>query len=94
MIFSIELIVLVLQKLLSKVEAFKVSHPTKAGNVVSTNEDLLREDIASTTKITHEWLWPTVGKFMRAKDVVVSETGVCCRDLIDIRYVQFRYPRR
>jgi pyruvate decarboxylase len=84
----VELIVLtVLQKLLSKVEASKVNHPTKAENVVSTNEDLLRADMASSTKITHDWLWPTVGKFMRAKDVVVSETGVCYRDSIDIRHV-------
>jgi pyruvate decarboxylase len=91
---SVELIILVLQKLLNKVEASKVSHPTKAENVVSTNEDLLRADMASSHKITHEWLWPTVGKFMRAKDVVVSETGKCSRDSIDIRHGQFRYPRQ
>ena len=47
----------------------------KADNAIPTNEDLLRADIASSTKITHEWLWPTVGNFMRPKDVVVTETG-------------------
>jgi pyruvate decarboxylase len=91
---SVGLIVSVLQKLLSKVEASKVNHPTKARNVVSTNEDLLRADMASSTKITHGWLWPTVGKFLRAKDVVVSETGQWFRDSIDIRHGQFRYPRQ
>ena len=52
-------------------------------------------DTAPSAKITHEWLWPTVGKFMRSKDVVVTETGGRFRVSISSNYRngEFWYSR-
>lgn len=68
-----------------------MSHPVKTRKLVPINEDLLRDDMGSSRKITHEWLWPTVGKFLRPKDVVVTETGLRSHDFVNNRYRELWY---
>jgi len=34
--------------------------------------------------ITHTWLWPRMSKFMRPKDVVITETGTSAFGLLDV----------
>jgi len=66
---------LVMRKLIDRVDASKVSRPVNAKDVVSTNKDLLKTQKESSSIITHEWLWPTMGAFFKSKDVIVTETG-------------------
>jgi pyruvate decarboxylase len=65
----------VLKKIVDKIESSKLSRPIKAEEVVSSNHDLLKKLSDSSSTITHEWLWPTVGNFFRPKDVIITETG-------------------
>jgi pyruvate decarboxylase len=76
----------VLRKLIDRVDASKVSRPVKAKDVVSTNKGLLDQQKDSSSVVTHEWLWPTMGTFFRPKDVIVTETGktpLSSRSLMD-----------
>lgn len=68
-------LIVVLRKLIDRVDASKVSRPVKAKDVVSTNKGLLFHQNDSSSTITHEWLWPTMGTFFKPKDVIVTETG-------------------
>lgn len=34
--------------------------------------------------ITHDWLWPRVGAFLRPKDVVVAETGTSAFGMLEV----------
>jgi pyruvate decarboxylase len=68
----------VLRKLIDKVDSSKVRHPVKATSVVTSNKDLLKDRAdkeESSSVITHDWLWPTVGNFLQPNDVIVTETG-------------------
>jgi TPP-dependent 2-oxoacid decarboxylase len=65
----------VLRKLIDSVDASKVSHPINAKHLVTSNEDVLAKLKDTSSVISHEWFWPTMGTFFRPKDVVVTETG-------------------
>jgi len=65
----------VLRKLIEQVDVSKVKRPIAAKDVVASNKDLLKDPSISSSDITHEWLWPTVGDFFRPKDVIITETG-------------------
>lgn len=68
-----------LRKFIDRVDVSKVSHPVRAEDVVSTNKGLLATQKDSSSIITHEWLWPTMGTFFKPKDVIVTETGTIPR---------------
>ena len=34
--------------------------------------------------ITHDWLWPRVGAFLRPKDVVIAETGTSAFGMLEV----------
>jgi TPP-dependent 2-oxoacid decarboxylase len=56
----------------------KLGHQIKAKHAAATNKDLLADQKnPSSSIISHEWLWPTMGNFFRPKDVIVTETGIC-----------------
>jgi len=38
--------------------------------------------------ITHEWLWPRMGKFFQAKDIVIAETGTSSFGVLDVPFPQ------
>jgi len=82
-----------LQKLITRIDPSKVKVSLKAKDVVSSNKDLL-EGTESGSEITHTWLWPTVGNFLRPKDIVVTETGLKLNcTVLTIRNFQFWYQR-
>ncbi|PYH40418.1 alpha-keto acid decarboxylase family protein [Aspergillus saccharolyticus JOP 1030-1] len=56
----------VIQKL-GKVNAEPVSHLSNA-----LPEE---EKTSTTTEITHQWLWPKVGQWLKENDIVITETG-------------------
>lgn len=38
------------------------------------------------TRITHAWLWPTIGKWLRENDVVITETGTANFGIWEVRF--------
>ena len=79
--------VLVLRKIIDRIDASKVSHPVAAKDVIKTNHDLLQDHKETTPELTQEWLWPTMGTFFRPKDVIVTETGTPFHHNSNLRYV-------
>lgn len=77
--------ILVLRKIIDRIDASKVSRPVAAKDVLTTNHDLLQDHKETTSEITHEWLWPTMGTFFRPKDVIVTETGTHRHHLSNLR---------
>lgn len=54
-------------------------HPYKEGARLLEVPPFVSEIPASTdSAITHEWLWPRVGKFFKPKDIIIAETGEHC----------------
>ncbi|KAI1908336.1 hypothetical protein LOZ53_004905 [Ophidiomyces ophidiicola] len=51
-----------------------------------TNEP--REDPTTASKpvITHDWLWPTVGKWLQENDIVITETGTANFGIWETRF--------
>lgn len=71
-----------LRKIIDTIDVSKISHAVNAKDVVATNKDLLSsQKDSSSSVITHEWLWPTVGNFFRPKDIIVTETGLSSSNL-------------
>jgi len=75
-----------LRKFIDRVDVSKVSHPVRAEDVVSTNKGLLATQKDSSSIITHEWLWPTMGTFFKPKDVIVTETGTSNFGILDSKF--------
>ncbi|KKK13022.1 hypothetical protein P175DRAFT_0477257 [Aspergillus ochraceoroseus IBT 24754] len=44
------------------------------------------EQASSTQAITHAWLWPTVGQWMKENDIVITETGTANFGIWDTRF--------
>jgi pyruvate decarboxylase len=81
------------QKLLARIDPSKVKASVKAKDIVSSNKDLL-QDSDPGSEITHTWLWPTVGNFLRPKDIIVTETGLKFNcTALTIRNFEFWYQR-
>lgn len=60
----------VLRKVIQRMGKLNVSPPPKISNAVPKQEQQ-----STDTTITHAWLWPTVGQWLRENDVVITETG-------------------
>ena len=64
-----------LRKLIKQIDASKVSRPIKPKDVSVSNRDLLKDQRDTSSIVTHDWLWPSVGTFLRPKDILITETG-------------------
>ena len=64
-----------LRKLIDTIDVSKISHAVNAKDIATTNTDLLLSQKDTSSVITHDWLWPTIGTFFQPKDVIVTETG-------------------
>lgn len=54
-------------------------HPYKEGARLLEVPPFVSEIPSSMdSAITHEWLWPRVGKFFKPKDIIIAETGEHC----------------
>jgi pyruvate decarboxylase len=60
----------VLRKVIQRMGKLKSSPPPKITNTVPE-----AEQHSSDSSITHAWLWPTVGQWLRENDIVITETG-------------------
>lgn len=71
----------VLQKINQQIKGLDVKWQSKLANLVPA------EKRASTSPIiTHAWLWPTVGKWLRENDIVVTETGTANFGIWETRF--------
>jgi pyruvate decarboxylase len=73
----------VLQQLIKEVDMTKVraTETIEITNVLPKRE---RESISQ--EITHAWLWPTIGQWLKAKDVVITETGTANFGILETRF--------
>lgn len=71
----------VLRKIISKIDAKKLAaQPSPAvENAVEKNAD-------GSQTITQAWFWTRVGRFLKEKDVVVTETGTSNFGIWDTRF--------
>lgn len=72
----------VMQKLLQKLDTsmIRVTATTQIDNKVPTQE---RESVSQ--EITHAWMWPILGQWLKENDVVITETCVPQTVLIHIK---------
>ncbi|KAI0373921.1 pyruvate decarboxylase [Pilatotrama ljubarskyi] len=68
-----------LPKLTSRLERFK-----EGAQKLAVPKFQLSVPEEKNDDITHTWLWPRVGQFFKAKDVVVAETGTASFGLLDV----------
>ena len=69
----------VLRKVVERMGRLNTPPPN---SIPSTSNTIPRHEILSTTSsssqpqpITHDWLWPRVGQWLRPSDIVITETG-------------------
>ncbi|KAI5803363.1 thiamine diphosphate-binding protein [Peziza echinospora] len=73
----------VLQQLIKEVDMTKVR---ATGTVEITNVLPKRERDSISQDITHAWLWPSIGQWLKAKDVIITETGTANFGILETRF--------
>ncbi|KAB8228541.1 Pyruvate decarboxylase 1 [Aspergillus alliaceus] len=71
----------VLQKIVQRMGTLNVGPVSPPSNLLPDNEKSSTE-----TAITHAWLWPTVGQWLKERDVVITETGTANFGIWDTRF--------
>ncbi|RPB20089.1 pyruvate decarboxylase [Terfezia boudieri ATCC MYA-4762] len=73
----------VMQRLVNQIDMskIKVTPTTIIDNILP-----MRERQSMTQDITHAWMWPTLGQWLREKDVVITETGTAIFGLLETRF--------
>ncbi|KNG81781.1 pyruvate decarboxylase [Aspergillus nomiae NRRL 13137] len=71
----------VLQKIVQRMGNLNVGPVSPPSNLLPDNEKASTEQA-----ITHAWLWPTVGQWLKEKDVVITETGTANFGIWDTRF--------
>jgi pyruvate decarboxylase len=71
----------VLKKVTQRMQALNPALPP-----VITNRLPESEQASSDQTITHKWLWPIVGQWLREKDIVLTETGTANFGIWDTRF--------
>ncbi|KAL1306797.1 hypothetical protein AAFC00_005456 [Neodothiora populina] len=62
----------ILQELTSRLHEVVLSRSPKIDSVTSAAEE---EDSDPSAELSHKWLWPQVGSFLRENDILLTETG-------------------
>jgi pyruvate decarboxylase len=71
----------VLRKVVQKLGKVNVAPPPPLTNRLPDSE------MNSTSQtITHDWLWPTVGQWLKENDIVITETGTANFGIWDTRF--------
>ncbi|KAI9728459.1 MAG: Pyruvate decarboxylase 1 [Chrysothrix sp. TS-e1954] len=73
----------VLNKITQKLSTFKLSVQP---SLKPTNEVDPKEDKSQDTTITHSWLWPKFGQWVRDDDVIVTETGTSGYGIWEVKF--------
>ncbi|KAL4918548.1 thiamine diphosphate-binding protein [Aspergillus aurantiobrunneus] len=71
----------VLRKVIQRLGSIK-SHPVQP--ISNTLPE--QEKGSSIQKITHAWLWPTVGQWLQENDIIITETGTANFGIWDTRF--------
>ncbi|KAF7596405.1 Pyruvate decarboxylase 1 [Aspergillus hancockii] len=71
----------VLRKIIQRMGSINVGPVAPPSNLLPRDEVDSKE-----TAITHAWLWPTVGQWLKEKDVVITETGTANFGIWDTRF--------
>lgn len=70
-----------LQKVVKRMGKLSVVAPPKISN--TTHES---PEASAVPAITHSWLWPTVGQWLKEKDIVITETGTANFGIWETRF--------
>lgn len=71
----------VLRKVVQKMQSLNVQPVSHLSNTLPEEEKN-----TSNQEITHAWLWPTVGQWLKEKDIVITETGTANFGIWDTRF--------
>ncbi|XHF97678.1 hypothetical protein AWENTII_001263 [Aspergillus wentii] len=71
----------VLRKVVEKMGTLKPAGVPKISNTLPDNEKN-----SNKQEITHSWLWPLVGQWLREKDIVITETGTANFGIWETRF--------
>ncbi|KAE8382598.1 pyruvate decarboxylase [Aspergillus bertholletiae] len=71
----------VLQKIVQRMGNLNIGPVSPPSNLLPESEKSSAEQA-----ITHAWLWPTVGQWLKEKDVVITETGTANFGIWDTRF--------
>ncbi|KAL4885132.1 thiamine diphosphate-binding protein [Aspergillus karnatakaensis] len=71
----------VLRKVIQKMGTIKANPVQHISNQLPE-----QEQGSSEQKITHAWLWPTVGQWLQENDIVITETGTANFGIWDTRF--------
>ncbi|KAL2860469.1 pyruvate decarboxylase [Aspergillus pseudodeflectus] len=71
----------VLRKVIQKMGALKTNPAPHISNTLPDQEQGSTEQ-----RITHAWLWPTVGQWLQENDIVITETGTANFGIWDTRF--------
>jgi pyruvate decarboxylase len=71
----------VLRKVIQRIGTLKPNSVPYISNKLPAVEQNSNEQ-----KITHSWLWPTVGQWLKANDIVITETGTANFGIWETRF--------
>lgn len=71
----------VLRKVIQKMGSLNVQPVSRISNTLPEEEKN-----SANQEIAHAWLWPTVGQWLKEKDVVITETGTANFGIWDTRF--------
>lgn len=70
----------VLRKVIRRMGKLNVTSPPKLTNEPHEDKHM------SKPEVTHEWLWPNVGQWLRDNDVIITETGTANFGIWETRF--------
>lgn len=73
----------VLRKVVDRMGKLNVTHSPKITNQPPEHD---RRQSPSSSAISHAWFWPTVGQWLREKDIVITETGTANFGIWETRF--------
>ncbi|KAL2001572.1 hypothetical protein VTN02DRAFT_1572 [Thermoascus thermophilus] len=71
----------VLRKIIQRMGQLSVTSVPKISNALPRHEEG-----SSDQRITHAWLWPTVGQWLQDNDIIITETGTANFGIWDTRF--------
>ena len=71
----------VLRKVINKLGSINAGPVPQISNTVPDSEKDPKQQV-----ITHSWLWPTVGQWLKPNDIVITETGTANFGIWEIRF--------
>lgn len=64
----------VLRKLIDTLDFKKLQETSRTEPPLISNDNDAEEAKGDSEVVTHAWLWPRVGQWLKARDVVIADT--------------------